>query len=322
MSATQSLSAHKSGRRLAQFLWKATVVGIALVGVALLFGTAAHAQLQSPAITTVSPASATAGGLTFTLTVNGIGFVSGATVNFNGSSRLMTFVSATQLTALINVADVASVGWDEITVTNPGGGVSNGVAFAVTSGSTSPTIGTSLNYVPVIPCRLVDTRTTPNGAFAGPSITGGTSRNFTIPQNTTCNIPSTSAAYSINVAVIPSGSLGFLTLWPAGQTQPVVATVSSIDGRVRSNAAIVQAGTGGAISAFASNTTDMVMDIDGYFTTALTALQFYPVTPCRVVDTRNASGTFGGPSLAGNTSRTFPLPTSSCSLPTTAQAIR
>jgi hypothetical protein len=84
----------------------------------------------------------------------------------------------------------------------------------------------------------------------------------------------------------------------------------------------VQAGTGGAISAFASNTTDMVMDIDGYFTTALTALQFYPVTPCRVVDTRNASGTFGGPSLAGNTSRTFPLPTSSCSLPTTAQAIR
>src|SRR5208283_3473905 len=48
--------------------------------------------------------------------------------------------------------------------------------------------------------------------------------------------------------------------------------------------------------------------------------EFYPVTPCRLVDTRNASGTFGGPSLAGNTSRTFPLPTSPCNLPSTAQA--
>jgi hypothetical protein len=99
-----------------------------------------------------------------------------------------------------------------------------------------------------------------------------------------------------------------------------VATLSSIDGRVISDAAIMPAGTGGAISVFASNTTDLVMDIDGYFTTATAASQFYPVTPCPVVDTRNATGTFAGPSLAGNTSRTFPLPSSSCNLPPTAQA--
>jgi uncharacterized repeat protein (TIGR03803 family) len=287
----------------------------------MIFGAAIHAQAQSaPAIATLSPATATAGGLAFTMTVNGTGFVNGATVNFNGSGRLTTFVSATQLTAVINAGDIASAGWDQITVTNPGSGASNAVAFTVNSGSTSPTIGTALGYVPVTPCRLVDTRTTPDGPFAGPSIATGTSRNFTIPQNTTCNIPSTAAAYSLNVAVIPSTSLGFLTLWPAGQTQPVAATVSSTDGRVRSNAAIVPAGTGGAISAFASNTTDLVMDIDGYFTTAPTALEFYPVTPCRVVDTRNATGSFGGPSITANTSRTFPLPTSSCNLPATAQA--
>jgi hypothetical protein len=89
----------------------------------------------------------------------------------------------------------------------------------------------------------------------------------------------------------------------------VAATVSSIDGRVRSNAAIVPAGTAARSACSPQTPPIVVMDINGYFTTATTALEFYPVTPCRVVDTRNANGPLGGPSLAGNTSRTFPLPT-------------
>ena len=35
------------------------------------------------------------------------------------------------------------------------------------------------------------------------------------------------------------------------------------------------------------------------------ASRFYTVTPCRVVDTRNSSGPFGGPALAANSDRTF-----------------
>jgi len=278
------------------------------------------AYYAGPMVSVLTPSNFTAGGGAFTLTVNGSGFVSGSTVTWNGAVRTTTFVSPTQLTVAITAADVAVAGWDQMTVFNPGEGISNAVAFTVTTGSNAPTVGAALNYVPVTPCRLVDTRTAPDGPFAGPSITGGTSRNFAIPQNSVCNIPPTAAAYSLNVAVIPSGPLGFLTLWPAGQTLPVAATLSSSDGRVRSNAAIVPAGTGGAISVYASNMTDLVMDIDGYFTTATTELEFYPVTPCRVVDTRNTSGTFGGPSLAGNTSRRFPLQSSSCNLPSSAQA--
>ena len=72
------------------------------------------------------------------------------------------------------------------------------------------------------------------------------------------------------------------------------------DGRIKANAAIVPAGTGGAISVYATDTTDFVLDINGYFvaSTNPSALAFYPLTPCRVADTRNASGTLGGPSLA------------------------
>ena len=38
-------------------------------------------------------------------------------------------------------------------------------------------------------------------------------------------------------------------------------------------------------------------------TVAWAQLQFVPVTPCRVVDTRNPAGTFGGPTMAAGASR-------------------
>ncbi len=123
------------------------------------------------------------------------------------------------------------------------------------------------------------------------------------------------------MAVVPAGPLGFLTLWPSGQTQPLAATLNSIDGRIKSNAAIVPAGTGGAISVFASNTTDVVLDVNGYFVSATdpTALAFFPVTPCRIADTRQATPMFGG-LLTGSQSRTFPILSSTCNIPATAQA--
>src|SRR5881396_4119101 len=53
------------------------------------------------------PAATAPGGPGFTLTVNGTGFVSGSVVQWNGSSRTTSFVSATQLRATITASDVA-----------------------------------------------------------------------------------------------------------------------------------------------------------------------------------------------------------------------
>ena len=48
---------------------------------------------------------------------------------------------------------------------------------------------------------------------------------------------------------------------------------------------------------------------------------FFPLTPCRVVDTRNPVGPQGGPSLAANTIRSFTIINiNSCGVPSTAQA--
>ncbi len=47
---------------------------------------------------------------------------------------------------------------------------------------------------------------------------------------------------------------------------------------------------------------------------------FVPITPCRVLDTRNPEGVLGGPVLAANSTRTFPLAAGSCRIPANATA--
>jgi hypothetical protein len=178
----------------------------------------------------------------------------------------------------------------------------------------------ALRFVPVTPCRVADTRNA-NGPFGGPAIQRQTSRDFAVP-NGDCGIPSTAAAYSLNVAVVPQqGTLRYLTVWPGGQPQPLVATLNSVDGRIKSNAAIVPAGSSGAISIYATEVTHVILDINGYFVTATdaAALAFYPVTPCRIVDTRNSNGALGGPSLRANGARSFPIQ-GSCGIPAAARA--
>jgi len=102
-------------------------------GLALTIGS----SLPAPKLTAVSPASVTAGGAAYTLTVTGTGFVSGSTLNWNGSARVTTPLSSTKLSALITAADIATATTTTVTVTNPapGGGTSNGLGEFVTGNS-------------------------------------------------------------------------------------------------------------------------------------------------------------------------------------------
>jgi hypothetical protein len=69
----------------------------------------------------------------------------------------------------------------------------------------------------------------------------------------------------MNATVVPSGSLGFLTVWPTGTAQPLVSTLNALDGQITANALIVPRGTGGAVSAFVADTSDLILDVSGYF---------------------------------------------------------
>jgi hypothetical protein len=100
----------------------------ATIAFSFLFAAVAFAANPVPTVTApVHPQAVVPGSGALTLTVYGANFVSGAVVNWNGSPRSTTFVSARELEAKILAADVAKPTAGYITVTNPapGGGPSS-----------------------------------------------------------------------------------------------------------------------------------------------------------------------------------------------------
>jgi N-acetylneuraminic acid mutarotase len=166
-------------------------------------------------IGSVYPASATAGGAAFYLTIEGMDFIPGAKINFGATALTTLLRSATKLTAEVPASLIATLGTTSITVTTAGG-TSNGIPFAIDL--PAPTI-VSLS---------------PNAEHAsGPSFTliiNGT--NF-IPSATAFwwAVPLTTTYVNANqiTAEVPSSYLG-------DSSKPVPVTVGTVSGR--SNAAM------------------------------------------------------------------------------------
>jgi hypothetical protein len=79
-----------------------------------------------------------------------------------------------------------------------------------------------------------------------------------------CGTPPSAQGYVFNATVVPTGTLGYLTLWPDGDSRPTVSTLNALDGSVSSNMAIVPS-TNGKVDAYASGITQLVLDISAYF---------------------------------------------------------
>jgi IPT/TIG domain len=98
----------------------------------------------SPTISSISPSSATAGDVSFTLTVNctDASYVAGSVVQWAGSNRVTTYINSGQLTAAISFSDIASAGTVAVTVFNPapGGGTSAATTFTINAPNPVPTI--------------------------------------------------------------------------------------------------------------------------------------------------------------------------------------
>ncbi len=188
--------------------------------------------------------------------------------------------------------------------------------FSATQVSTS-----ALTFIAITPCRLVDTRGGVfNGIspFSGPSIAPMTTVTFPVQSSTEASadtepapcgtIPSFAQAYSLNLTVVPhaSGAVDYISMWPAGGTQPYVSTVDDTQGLIVSNAAIVPAGTPmGGISVFnyGPATTDVIIDMNGFFA-APTDLNFNTAIGAGTLAS-NTTGSYntasGGNALASNT---------------------
>jgi hypothetical protein len=122
-------------------------------------------------------------------------------------------------------------------------------------------------YYTVLPCRLVDTRTTPNGTWAGPALAARTERVF--PVWGRCNVSPTARAVAVNATVTGPTRPGSLNLYRAFPTTvPDTSVVNFTAGMTRANNAVVSLNDSGQMAVFnrmASGTTHFVLDVVGYF---------------------------------------------------------
>ncbi|TCZ73300.1 IPT/TIG domain-containing protein [Flaviaesturariibacter aridisoli] len=159
-----------------------------------------------PAITSLSPSSAYAGDASFTLTVNGSNFQSGAsTITWNGTPLTTTYVNATTLTAAVNASLVATAGTATVGVTTAGAvNASNTQTFtinprSITLGSVS---GNSFCNGSANPLTVAFTS---QGAYSGSFYVQLSDASGNFPGNATDNIISSASNGSPITATIPQG---------------------------------------------------------------------------------------------------------------------
>ena len=102
--------------------------------------TACFTVNAAPTVTSTDPSSRGQGAAAQNITINGTGFVDGATVTFSGTGitvNSVTFVDATELTANITIAGSAPTGARNVTVTNPDAGTGTCTScFTINAGPT------------------------------------------------------------------------------------------------------------------------------------------------------------------------------------------
>ena len=123
-----------------------------------------------------------------------------------------------------------------------------------------------LPFVAITPCRIVDTRVAVSDGFHQPNFADDEARTFDLPASTACTgLPATAGAWSLNIQFRPISQLSYLTTYPTGTTMPGVSTMTAGPAAWVQNAAIVPAGTGGAIDIYCQYAGRVVIDINGYY---------------------------------------------------------
>ena len=139
---------------------------------------------------------------------------------------------------------------------------------------------TGNGFKPQSPVRVLDTRD------AGAPLPPQGDRQLDLSGK----VPAGAAAAVLNVTVTAPTQAGFLTVFPSGQSLPVVSNLNFTPGQTVPNLVIVPLVNGKlSIHNGSGGTVHVVADLAGYFGTAATGAtqMFVPFGPVRVADTRS-----------------------------------
>lgn len=162
-------------------------------------------------------------------------------------------------------------------------------------------------------CRVADSRATAQGLL----LAGGTrllnvlnNNNYT-PQggsgsSTTCGLPSIARAFAVSVTALPSGTAGYLKIFPAEGDPADGNTVSFASTGTSTNDVIVTKGqlTNNELGVFAHASTHFIVDIVGYFTAPVLELECVTLTSQNKSIVAGAGNNHTGPACAAGFTRT------------------
>jgi hypothetical protein len=155
----------------------------------------------------------------------------------------------------------------------------------------------------IAPKRVFDTRpgNSPDAlrTVQKTPIVGGTLLSVKVTEM--AGVPATGVgAVSLNVGAVDPSIAGFITVYPCG-TLDLVSSVNFAAGKTVSNAVVATVSAAGNVCFYTSATTDLLVDINGWFATGS---DFNGVTPVRVFDTRidqpNGARTVAKAKIGGN----------------------
>ncbi|MFN8037901.1 MAG: FG-GAP-like repeat-containing protein [Acidimicrobiales bacterium] len=152
------------------------------------------------------------------------------------------------------------------------------------------------------PTRILDSRPAPEqvGPFATPW-GPGTTREVQVAG--VGGVPADATAVTLNVTVTGTSAASFLTVWPTGTPRPTASNLNWAAGQTIANAVTVKVGAGGAVSVFnPSGSTQVIVDVVGWYDRSGTGAGYTALTPARVLDSRpppEQVGAYGTPWGAG-----------------------
>lgn len=153
------------------------------------------------------------------------------------------------------------------------------------------------DFAGVRPTRLLDTRHDAGGAFAP-----GEHRTVRIVGR--AGVPDDATAVVVNLTAVTPDGTGYVTAHPSGTPLPDVSNLNLARGITRPNLSVVRLGVDGSIDlTVAETSTDLLVDVFGYYSPDGAGAPTRAAAPFRVFDTRNAVGTTGASMLAGERRR-------------------
>ena len=200
------------------------------------------------------------------------------------------------------------------------------------TGYYAPPSATGLYFHPLPkPVRLLDTRT---GAFACFTPEEALQGDTDTPQigTTTCDgvlIPAGAMALTGNATTVSPQANGFLTLYPSNAARPLIASANFQPGVNLNSPFMVGLSPSGQFNLYVASTTDLVIDVTGYYSTQLNdangqGLLFNPLTaPTRLLDTRAGQTACSTPAapMNGNTAYLQPATGVCPAVPAAAKAV-